>query len=71
MNLFWLSTQKTEMIIFSIVLTYQKTPGMICPVVRYAPTAATNPIIAARALRISASGVNPNFIVCSPFVLDF
>ena len=45
---------------------YHQTPGMTCPVVKYAPTAATKPIIARRALRISASGVNPNFMSCSP-----
>tara|TARA_B100000886_G_C20347956_1_gene459551 strand:+ start:46 stop:168 length:123 start_codon:yes stop_codon:yes gene_type:complete len=32
-------------------------PGMICPVVTYAPTAATNPSIAAQPLNLSASGV--------------
>ena len=32
-------------------------PGMICPVVAYAPTAATKPSIAAHPLNLSASGV--------------
>jgi len=41
----------------------QSTPGIICPVVRYVPTAMTKPSIARRALRISASGVKPNFII--------
>ena len=35
----------------------QNQPGMICPVVTYAPTAATNPNIAAQPLKRSASGV--------------
>ena len=32
-------------------------PGMICPVVRYAPKHATMPSIAAQPLNLSASGV--------------
>ena len=39
---------------------------MICPVVTYAPTAATKPNIAAQPLKRSASGVmiiNVNFIL--------
>ena len=32
-------------------------PGMICPVVAYAPIAATKPSIAAKPLNLSASGV--------------
>ena len=32
-------------------------PGMICPVVAYAPIAAITPIIAAQPLKRSASGV--------------
>ena len=35
----------------------QNQPGMICPVVTYAPTAATKPNIAAQPLKRSASGV--------------
>ena len=35
----------------------QNQPGMICPVVTYAPTAATKPSIAAQPLKRSASGV--------------
>jgi len=38
-------------------------PGMTCPVTRYEPTAATNPIIAARPLSFSA--VSLNIIVTS------
>lgn len=34
----------------------QKIPGMICPVVAYAPKAATKPSIAAQPLNFSASG---------------
>ena len=32
-------------------------PGIICPVVAYAPNAATKPSIAAQPLNFSASGV--------------
>jgi len=39
------------------VVISQKIPGMIWPVVAYAPKAATKPIIAAHPLNFSASGV--------------
>ena len=41
----------------SEVLMIQNQPGMIWPVVTYAPTAATKPNIAAQPLKRSASGV--------------
>ena len=37
-------------------------PGIICPVVAYAPKAATKPSIAAQPLNFSASGVILNWI---------
>ena len=37
--------------------TGQIIPGIICPVVAYAPKAATKPSIAAQPLNFSASGV--------------
>ena len=39
-------------------------PGMICPVVAYAPIAATTPSIAAQPLNLSASGVMIVYLFC-------
>ena len=38
-------------------------PGMMLPVVAYAPTAATKPSIAAQPLNLSASGVMSLYLV--------
>ena len=40
-------------------------PGMMLPVVAYAPTAATKPSIAAHPLNLSASGV-----ICFPVTIN-
>ena len=37
---------------------FHQIPGRTCPVVKYAPTAATNPIIAARPFSFSAFSLN-------------
>ena len=39
-------------------------PGMMFPVVAYAPTAATKPSIAAHPLNLSASGVMIVYLFC-------
>jgi len=57
------ATKKPRKILKKFSVSTQKIPGIICPVVIYVPTAITNPSIARRELRSSASGVNPNFIV--------
>jgi len=43
-------------------------PGMMFPVVAYAPTAATKPSIAAHPLNLSASGVMIVYRFCNSFV---
>ena len=45
------------MYIKDALVKFQNHPGMIWPVVTYAPTAATKPNIAAQPLKRSASGV--------------
>ena len=42
---------------------------MICPVVTYAPTAATKPSIAAHPLNLSASGVMIVYLLCVKCVI--
>ena len=51
------------------VTTGQIIPGIICPVVRYAPTAAIRPIIANLPLSVSATTFSFSIVFVLVFVL--